>query len=251
LRLAKAAGVTVCEAKLEPLEKLVIEHGYDLGDADKQTSFLVVTRFDRAPGARFHVEDFAQMLNVQPEDKYSKSYLEVAAVMLAIPSLGEGAVHELLRRMTVNELLGNPDMHLKNMGVIYRDGETPTLSPAYDIVGYSAYHRRNGHALFILPPLSRDKPKARAQQANEAKTAKASLTPATLREFCGLLDLLEKPAAKVIQRVVQAAAKQWPALIAQSALTEKQKTNLLANFEEHSLVVPVRKREARHAESAT
>jgi hypothetical protein len=66
-----------------------------------------------------------------------------------------------------------------------------------------------------------------------------------------LLDLLEKPAAKVIQRVVQAAAKQWPALIAQSALTEKQKTNLLANFEEHSLVVPVRKREARHAESAT
>lgn len=250
LRLAKAAGVTVCEAKLEPLEKLFVEHGYDLGDVNNKTSFLAVTRFDRAPGARLHVEDFAQVLNVQPEDKYSKSYLEVAAVMLAIPSLGERAVHELLRRMIVNELLGNPDMHVKNMGVIYEDGETPTLSPAYDIVGYSAYHRRNGHALFILPPQSRDKPKARAQQANEAKTAKPRLTPSILREFCGLLGLLEKPAAKVIQRAVLEAAKQWPDIIAQSALTERQKANLLAHFEGHPLVVSVRKREARRAESA-
>lgn len=246
LRLAKAAGATVCETRLEPLAKLAVEHGYDLGEADRSTAFLAVTRFDRAPGKRFHVEDFAQIMDVQPEDKYSKSYLEVAAVMLATPSLGEAAVHELLRRMTVNELLGNPDMHLKNLGVIYRDGRTPTLSPAYDIVGYSAFHRRRGHALFIVPPQLQEKPKRLAQSAEQAKHG---LTPALLREFCGKLGLLEKPAFSAIQRTVLAAAKKWPAMIAQSALTEKQKANLLAHFEEHPLVVSARKRMTGRAQA--
>ncbi len=247
LRLAKVAGVTVCDVTLEPLEKLVVEHGYDLGDADRKTRFLAVTRFDRAPGARFHVEDFAQVLDVQPEDKYTKSYLEVAAVMLATPSLGESAVHELLRRMTVNELLGNPDMHLKNLGVIYRDGITPTLSPAYDIVADSAFQRRQGHALFILPPQLEEKPKIRARPADGPKTAKPSLTPATVRRFCEFLGLIEKPAARVIQDVVWAAAKQWPEVIAESDITDKQKANLLAFFESNPMVASVRRRETRRA----
>jgi serine/threonine-protein kinase HipA len=245
LHLAALAGVTVCEVALEPLEKLVVQHGYDLGDANAATHFLAVTRFDRMPGSRFHVEDFAQIMDVQPEDKYGKSYLQVAAVMLSMPSLGEAAVHELLRRMTVNELLGNPDMHLKNMGVIYKDGTTPTLSPAYDIVGYSAFHRRQGHALYVIPPNLQDKPKVRAQLPGESKTAKPSLTPATLRAFCAQLRLTEKPAAKVIQNVVLAAVRHWPECIAASALTVKQKANLLANFDAHPMVVSIRKRDER------
>jgi serine/threonine-protein kinase HipA len=242
LRLARIAGVTVCDATLEPLEKLAVEHGYDLGDADQKTCFLAVSRFDRTPQGRVHVEDFAQLLDCQPEDKYSRSYVEVAAVMLATPSLGEPAVHELLRRLTVNELLGNPDMHLKNLGVIYEDGRTPLLSPAYDIVGYSAYHRRNGHALHLIAPDIQRRPKVRAQPAAEDKKAKPGLTPSTLREFCGLLGLLEKPASTVIRQVVAEAAKSWPTLIAQSALTVNQKTKLLAHLETHPMVQSARKR---------
>ena len=238
LRLASAAGATVCEAKLVPLSKLAIEHGYDLGDADATSHFLAVTRFDRAPGTRYHVEDFAQILAVQPEDKYRRSYLEIAAVMLSTPSMGEAAVHELLRRLTVNELLGNPDMHLKNVGVIYRDGHTPTLSPAYDIVAYSAFGRRIGHALFIVPPaLLRKPPRAQADSA-----PKQSLTPAMLREFCTQLQLLEKPAAAVLRSTVLQAVKTWPAMIAASTLTAKQKANVLAHFEAHPMVVSARKR---------
>ncbi|GAB7546853.1 type II toxin-antitoxin system HipA family toxin [Cupriavidus sp. CuC1] len=242
LRLAAAAGVTTCEAKLEPLEKLTVAHGYDLGDAGQQTNFLAVTRFDRAPGARFHVEDFAQIMDVQPEDKYTLSYLDIAAVMLNELSLGEPAVHELLRRMTVNELLGNPDMHLKNLGVIYRDGKTPSLSPAYDIVAYSAYQRRTGHALLIVPPDLAGQPKGKARPAQEGKTAKPSLTPSTVREFCAHLGLVEKPAAAAIQRTVLAAVRDWPDMIAQSQLTDTQKANLLASFDEHPMVVSARKR---------
>jgi serine/threonine-protein kinase HipA len=35
LALARLAGVTVCQAYLEPLEKLTLRHSYDLGDANR------------------------------------------------------------------------------------------------------------------------------------------------------------------------------------------------------------------------
>nr|WP_315594990.1 type II toxin-antitoxin system HipA family toxin [uncultured Cupriavidus sp.] len=239
LRLAQAAGVRVCEAKLAPLELLAVEHGYDLGDeATKKTNFLVVTRFDRSPTGRFHVEDFGQILGVQPERKYEGSYLEIAAVMMGEPSLGESAIHELLRRITVNELLGNPDMHLKNIGVIYRDGKTPELSPAYDIVGYSAYSKRSGHALYIVPP---DMLEVSGHDADRRQT-KQRLGPNIVRSFCRILDIVEKPAAAAIQETINAALKAWPAMIEASLLTERSKANLLANFEAHPMVVSARKR---------
>src|SRR5690606_30102965 len=129
LRLARAAGVDACEAYLEPLGKLAAQHHYDLGHVQTTTNFLAVVRYDRRPGARVHCEDFAQVFGVMPEDKYALqlSYLSVAAVLLSRPSLGEAAVHELLRRIMVNEMLGNPDMHLKNLGLWYPDGHTPEL----------------------------------------------------------------------------------------------------------------------------
>ncbi|HEY7805440.1 MAG TPA: HipA domain-containing protein, partial [Orrella sp.] len=112
LRLAKAAGVNACDAYLEPLGKLVARHDYDLGEVEQHTNFLAVVRYDRQPSARVHCEDFAQVFGVIPEDKYSNefSYLQVAEVLLTQPSLAENAVHELLRRILVNEMLGNPDM---------------------------------------------------------------------------------------------------------------------------------------------
>jgi serine/threonine-protein kinase HipA len=236
LQLAQVAGVTVCEAYLAPLENLVAKHGYDLGDTDAKTQFLAVVRYDRAPGHRIHCEDFAQVLGAMPEQKYrAATYLDVAAVFMAFPSLGEAAVHELLRRMTVNELLGNPDMHLKNLGLIYRDGRTPELGPAYDIVAYAAYHACQGHALHILPPDMMPK------QTVRKTVAKPSLSPAIIRAFCAHLRIPEKPAAKVVSDCVKAAVLQWPDFIQSARLTARQKENLLAHFHTHPMVLSVRK----------
>lgn len=242
LRLAAAAGVTVCEAQLEPLEKLAVEHRYDLGDeVTGKTNFLAVTRFDRFPGGRIHAEDFGQILEIQPENKYRSSYFDIAAVMLYEPSLGEPAVHELLRRLTVNELLGNPDMHVKNIGVLYLDGVHPTLSPAYDIVAYSAYQNRQGHGLYIippelLPPSPKDKP-----------APKQRLSPALVRKFSENLGLTEKPLQAVISQTVHSAVKAWPQMIEDSKLTAKQKENLLGYFNSQPLVTSARARLERRA----
>lgn len=245
LQLAEKAGVNVCHTVLEPLRKLAVEHGFDLGEAGENTLFLAVTRFDRAPGQRIHVEDFAQILGIAPEEKYTSSYLEIAAVMLGEPSLGEAAVHELLRRLAVNELLGNPDMHLKNIGVIYADGRTPMLSPAYDIVGYSAYHRRQGHALHILPG---EMQKRLLRAPGPARQRKTGLSPLLLREFCSALGIPEKPAGNVIQKTVQQALLHWPTMIRQAAgLTERQKDNLLHHLADHPMAASLIRRDARRA----
>ncbi|HEY4079188.1 MAG TPA: type II toxin-antitoxin system HipA family toxin [Burkholderiaceae bacterium] len=235
MRLARAAGVDVCNFYLAPLSQLAVEHSYDLGTVDAQTLFLAVERFDRIKvhgrPRRVHWEDFAQVLSVMPEDKYSRSYATVARLMMRVPSLGEPAVHELLRRLAVNELLGNVDMHLKNMGLIYHDGSTPSFAPAFDIVGYSAYNKREGHALMLLDrALEAPKPRAIAGQAPPPKP---SLTPVLLRQFCAQVGIAEKTASTVLRRCAAAAFKSWPALIDSSSLTSRQKERLLAHFNGH------------------
>jgi len=235
LRLAAAAGVRACSATLEPLSSLAVEHGYDLGDADADgaTRFLAVVRYDRAPGLRVHCEDFAQVLGVMPEDKYQgASYLNVAGALMSLPSLGEPAVHELLRRVAVNELLGNPDMHLKNIGLRYPDGVTPELAPAYDIVAYAAYGKITGHGLRLLP------------EPDEAGGVKPRLTPPVLREFCARLGLAEKPAAGVLRASVRAAFDTWPGMIEAALLTVRQKERLLAHFHAHPWIEQVQRRRA-------
>lgn len=242
LRLARAAGVQVCHAYLEPLHKLAAQHHYDLGETDAQSRFLAVVRYDRSHNARIHCEDFAQIFGIMPEDKYSPqaSYLAVAATLLQFPSLGEPAVHELLRRMVVNEMLGNPDMHLKNIGLWYPDGKTPELPPAYDIVAHALYAPVTGHGLRILPA----ELEASLQPKNGAnsQSRRLSLRPTVLREFCNQLKIPERPAAKALSQCVKAAYDSWPQLIEQSALTASQKTKLLARFHRHPMVESLARR---------
>lgn len=219
LRMARSAGVSVVDAELAPLKQLAVEHGYDLGDVDQDTRFLAVYRYDRdaqTPTGRLHCEDFAQILDVQPEAKYTSDYLTVAAVLLTQPSLGEPAVHELLRRILVSEMLGNPDMHLKNLGLRYPDGRTPEFPPAYDIVGYKAYGvLKNGRALHLVPP----------------PDPAAPLGPVVVRDFCARLDMPEKPAWTALRHCAEQAFDTWPALIAGADITDKMKARLLEHLE--------------------
>lgn len=245
LEMARAAGAHVCQAELVELSELEAQHGYDLGDTDHTTKFLAVHRYDRDQPGRVQCEDFCQVLSVWPQDKYSKgSYTEVAAVLLTL--FGEPGVHELLRRLLVNEMLGNSDMHLKNMGLRYPDGRTPEIPGAYDIVGYAAYAAHKGHALPFLPRPKRTPPKPKFRvDGPDVSTAHKYLTPVTLRKFCALLGLPEKPAQAALRRCAQAAVATWPGLVAQAEITVQMKVNLLKHFEAHPAVVNIRNRQTK------
>ena len=44
-----------------------------------------------------------------------------------------------IRRIAFNATIGNGDMHLKNLSLIYRNGRDPELAPAYDYVSTLVY----------------------------------------------------------------------------------------------------------------
>jgi serine/threonine-protein kinase HipA len=145
--------------------------------------------------------------------------------------------------LAVNELLGNPDMHLKNIGLLYADARTPQLSPAYDVVGYAAYSKVTGHALLILP--TRLLPRQAQPAAGEAPP-KQQLSPAVVRTFCAELGIPEKPAMAAIQSVVRRASEHWPKMLADSNLTSAQKQRLTAHVLGHRMVQSIqRKRPAK------
>jgi len=100
---------------------------------------FIIERFDRTDdGHSIHIEDFAQVFGVHPQDKYEKaSYRNLAQVIAA--ESGDDDIAEFIRRATFNVLIGNGDMHLKNWSLIYRDRRHAELSPAYDFVSTITY----------------------------------------------------------------------------------------------------------------
>ena len=97
-----------------------------------------IARFDRTPDGPVHIEDFAQVFGVYPENKYnSASYRNIATVLGTEGT--DADITEFIRRLVFNTLIGNADMHLKNWSLIYPDRRTPLLSPAYDFVSTIPY----------------------------------------------------------------------------------------------------------------
>ena len=135
LELARSIGIEVPAIKLVPVADI---QGLPPDAARLEGRALAVERFDRAAGGRIHMEDFAQVFGLFPEDKYgSRSYANIAAVLWA--ETGDTGAYEFVRRLVFSVLIGNGDMHLKNWSLLYPDGRTPVLSPAYDFVATLPY----------------------------------------------------------------------------------------------------------------
>ena len=129
MTLARLIGMDVPETRLVNIDE-VGNLPEDIGNLSGQA--LAVKRFDRSDdGSAVHIEDFAQVFGVYPEDKYKRaSARNIAAVIGAEGS--EEDVAEFIRRLTFNVLIGNADMHLKNWSLIYPDRRNAALAPAYD-----------------------------------------------------------------------------------------------------------------------
>lgn len=226
MRLAKLAGVDTCGFELADMKALSAGHRYDLGE-EVQGSFLAVTRFDRGPAGRVHFEDFAQVLGVAPEKKYSQSYLAIALTLLDLPGCGVPAVHELLRRIEVNDLLGNADMHLKNLGLLYRDARQAELAPAYDLLSTHVYLGTQGHALALLE--EGVKPEGKAGDDHR----KPLLTPQSILRFTNALDIPQKQLVRMLREVARQAAATWLEPIQSADITPRQRRVLLDRLGGH------------------
>lgn len=144
MQLATKVGILVPETKLIPIKNIT---GLpDLGVLQGKKA-IAVKRFDRGnDGKKIHIEDFAQVYAVFPDDKYQKvSYRNISQMIWTL--LGEDGLSDFIRRLTFIILTGNGDMHLKNWSFIYSSPRTPILSPAYDLVSTIPYLPNDGLAL--------------------------------------------------------------------------------------------------------
>jgi len=187
MALARRVGLDVPETRLVPVETI---EGLPNGVVRADAQAYMVRRFDRAAdGARLHIEDFAQVFGVYPEEKYRRArYRSIAQVLWR--EIGEAAVSEFIGRLIFNTLIGNADMHLKNWSLLYRDGRTPSLAPGYDFVSTTSYmadetaalryETTNRTAAFDVDELNRLAARAGVPQRLAQKTA--GRTVAAFRE---------------------------------------------------------------------
>jgi len=212
--LARAAGLNVPEVRLLPLENLDLENAPPLKFRTDERYAYAIKRFDRAPGnARIHIEDFAQVFGVYAHDEYTATnYDQMLRVLRLLPGGGD-AVREMVGRLVVNALLGNGDAHLKNTSLIYRDGQTPTLAPLYDVLITQPYMRRRETAALNIS-------RVKSFQKYDLDL---------FRRLAKRADLDEKSVLDAVRTTIDLAASTWPALIAESEMPESLRTSL----EEH------------------
>jgi serine/threonine-protein kinase HipA len=192
MELARAAGITVPAIKLVPVESI---EGLPQDAVRIKGKALAVQRFDRtAGGQRIHMEDFAQVFGVCPEDKYEgHSYANLATVLWA--EGGDEDTYEFVRRLTFSVLIGNADMHLKNWSLLYEDGRRPVLSPAYDFVGTLPYIPGDKLALSFGGSRSLDE-----------------ISLDQVRRFTDTARLPMKPVWEVVRETVERTAAAWKTL---------------------------------------
>ena len=146
MELARKIGMDVPETSLIDIKDI---KNIPTGIEKFGNQAFVIKRFDRNDnGTSVHIEDFAQIFGVRPADKYKKATMRRIAQVIGIEGQ-ESDIEEFIRRLVFNILIGNADMHLKNWSLIYKDPQTPSISPAYDFVSTIPYIKDDKLALKV------------------------------------------------------------------------------------------------------
>ena len=136
MTLAAKVGIDVPRIKLISTDEI---ENLPPGMSGLEKTAYAIERFDRPPGGgAVHIEDFAQVFRIFPENKYARASSVNIANVLAVET-NDRDVAEFVRRVTFSMLIGNADMHVKNWSLTYPDRRTPSLSPAYDFVSTIPY----------------------------------------------------------------------------------------------------------------
>lgn len=146
MTLAERLGITIPDIYLIDIDQI---SGLPQGLDHRGKQAFAIQRFDRLPeGNPVHIEDFAQVFGVYPEDKYKRASMRNIATVIAAEGTDDD-IAELIRRIVFNALIGNGDMHLKNWSLIYPDRIHAAIAPAYDFVSTVPYIKSDDAALKV------------------------------------------------------------------------------------------------------
>lgn len=210
MEFARAVGIEVPEVGLLPLEEI---RGVPAEWNQLKGNAYYIKRFDRGPkGQRIHIEDFNQVYGQFPEAKYKNySYTNMAEDIWRLTN--EVQCAEFIRRLVFSAAIGNHDMHLKNWSLMYPDGRTPQLAPAYDFVSTVRYIADDRLALSI----AKEKDVAQLNLALLERFARKAQVPSKL-----VLDTARETAEKI--------ATSWPVLQKELPLDQETRRRITAQM---------------------
>ena len=119
--MAKLVGIDVASAGLISLKD--------------DTLAYIVQRFDRVPeGGKVRQEDFCQLAEQPPKDKYDGSAELCMRLIQKYASEPLIEIRKLYKLLVFSWWSGNGDMHLKNFSVLTDTDGITRLTPAYDLL---------------------------------------------------------------------------------------------------------------------
>jgi len=103
-----------------------------------ENSIYIVERFDRTSTGKIHVEDMLQALNLFPHSKYSVDFFEMCQEIEKL-GVSPGGILQTIRLFAFSYMIGNGDLHAKNVSLVRRPEGYWVPSPAYDLVSTLPY----------------------------------------------------------------------------------------------------------------
>ncbi|MEJ5996693.1 HipA domain-containing protein [Corynebacterium sp. H130] len=97
-----------------------------------------VTRFDRANGQRFALEDATQVIGILPSQKYSVPAEEVVTALATKCAAVPLAQRNLYLQFLIAWLTGNGDLHAKNVSILKQEGRWD-VAPIHDLLCTALY----------------------------------------------------------------------------------------------------------------
>jgi serine/threonine-protein kinase HipA len=168
------------------------------------TLAYIMRRFDRtSDGRKLLQEDFCQLSQKSPKDKYSGSAELCAKLTLRYASAPIVEAAKLFKLMLFVWWTGNGDMHLKNFSLLRGEDGLYRLSPAYDLLC----------TRLVIP----DDPLALSVGAKKKLITRRKWL--AYAEACGVLPRAAKRAMSEIAAAVEGAA----AIVHRGALPEPMK----------------------------
>jgi serine/threonine-protein kinase HipA len=123
------------------------------------TNALVIQRYDRCeiseqtPDGRLHQEDFSQALGASRSEKYQEQggKVSLARVAQVVSNLqGNAGLEKLLIHVTLSFVVGNLDLHAKNISLLRPPDGRAILAPAYDVVPLAHYSSIDGRMAMAI-----------------------------------------------------------------------------------------------------
>ena len=114
----------------------------------------ITKRFDRAGYTKIHQEDMVQGFGLKSDEKYAYSYEKTGKLLNKMVNSKAAVIMEFFRRVIHAYIIGNDDMHLKNISAQKKTDNTglyyDCLTPNYDSLFTTAFSNSTGLGIFAI-----------------------------------------------------------------------------------------------------